>query len=170
MSPGDGSPGTSQRPRGWATWPPGRRPRHARRPSRIPPAVSSWARVALLIGALVAIGVWAGVWALVIVGALIVIVVLHELGHFLTARWAGMKVSEFYVGFGPRLWSVQRGETTYGIKAIWAGAYVRILGMNNLEKWSTPPRSTAPTGPSRTGAACRWLWPAPTCTSCWRCC
>ena len=127
--------GTSRRPRGWVMWPPGRHPRHATfRLPPLPPAVSSWARLALVIGALVALGIFAGVWVLTVVGALIVIVILHELGHFLTARWAGMKVSEFYVGFGPRIWSIRRGETTYGVKAILAGAYVRILGMNNLER------------------------------------
>ena len=117
-------------------WPPGRHPRHAttfRRPS-LPPAVSSWARLALVIGALAALGIFSGVWVLTVVCALIAIVIIHELGHYLTARWAGMKVTEFYVGFGPRLWSVRRGETTYGVKAILAGAYVRILGMNNLER------------------------------------
>jgi len=50
------------------------------------------------------------------------------------AKRAGMKVTEFFLGFGPRLWSVQKGETEYGIKAIPAGAYVRIIGMHNLEE------------------------------------
>ena len=45
-----------------------------------------------------------------------------------------MKVTEFFLGFGPRLLSFSRGETEYGIKAIPAGAYVRIIGMNNLEE------------------------------------
>ncbi len=100
----------------------------------LPPAAASWVRFGLMVVALVAVGRFGGLAVLVVVLALIVIVVLHELGHFLTARWAGMKVSEFYVGFGPRLWSFRRGETTYGVKAILAGAYVRILGMNNLER------------------------------------
>jgi membrane-associated protease RseP (regulator of RpoE activity) len=64
---------------------------------------------------------------------LIVIVMLHELGHFLTAKWSGMKVTEFFVGFGPRLWSVRRGEIEYGVKAIPAGGYVRITGFTVLE-------------------------------------
>ena len=64
---------------------------------------------------------------------LIVIVMLHELGHFVTAKWAGMKVTEYFVGFGPRLWSIRRGETEYGIKAIPAGGYVRITGFTVLE-------------------------------------
>ena len=45
-----------------------------------------------------------------------------------------MKCTEFFIGFGPRIWSTRRGETEYGIKAIPAGAYVRIIGMNNLEE------------------------------------
>jgi len=61
-------------------------------------------------------------------------VFLHELGHFLMARRAGMKVTEFFLGFGPRIWSFQRGEVEYGLKAIPAGAYVRIIGMTNLEE------------------------------------
>ncbi len=65
--------------------------------------------------------------------ALIAMIMLHELGHFLAARATGMKATEFYVGFGPRLWSVRRGETEYGVKAVPAGGYVRILGMTNLE-------------------------------------
>jgi membrane-associated protease RseP (regulator of RpoE activity) len=64
---------------------------------------------------------------------LVVIVMLHELGHFLTAKWSGMKVTEFFVGFGPRLWSVRRGEIEYGVKAIPAGGYVRITGFTVLE-------------------------------------
>jgi len=69
-----------------------------------------------------------------VIGALIAIVMLHEFGHFVTAKWAGMKVTEYFFGFGPRLWSIKKGETEYGIKAIPVGGYVRILGMNNLEQ------------------------------------
>ncbi len=69
-----------------------------------------------------------------VIGALVAIVMLHEFGHFLTAKWAGMKVTEYFFGFGPRLWSIKKGETEYGIKAIPAGGYVRIIGMNNLEQ------------------------------------
>jgi membrane-associated protease RseP (regulator of RpoE activity) len=65
---------------------------------------------------------------------LIAIVMLHELGHFATAKWAGMKVTEYFVGFGPRLWSVRRGETEYGVKAIPAGGYVRITGFTSTEE------------------------------------
>jgi membrane-associated protease RseP (regulator of RpoE activity) len=69
-----------------------------------------------------------------VVVALIVMIMLHELGHYVTAKWSGMKVTEFFLGFGPRLWSVRKGETEYGIKAIPAGGYVKIVGMNNLER------------------------------------
>src|SRR3546814_53039 len=59
---------------------------------------------------------------------------LHELGHYLTAKWGGMKVTEFFIGFGPRIWSFQRGDTEYGLKVIPAGAYVKVIGMNNLDE------------------------------------
>jgi membrane-associated protease RseP (regulator of RpoE activity) len=69
-----------------------------------------------------------------VIVALIVMIMLHELGHFLTAKWSGMKVTEYFLGFGPRLWSVRKGETEYGVKAVPAGGYVRIIGMSNLEQ------------------------------------
>ena len=72
--------------------------------------------------------------ALAIILGIVLMVMLHEAGHFIAARRAGMKASEFFVGFGPRLWSFRRGETEYGVKAIPAGGYVRILGMSNLEE------------------------------------
>src|SRR5690606_6949631 len=46
----------------------------------------------------------------------------------------GMKVTEFFLGFGPHIWSFQRGDTRYGLKAIPAGAYVKIIGMHNLDE------------------------------------
>ncbi len=65
---------------------------------------------------------------------LIFTVMLHEAGHMIVAKKSGMKVTEFFVGFGPRIWSFRRGETEYGIKAIPAGGYVRIIGMNSIEE------------------------------------
>jgi len=65
--------------------------------------------------------------------AIIAMIMLHELGHFIMAKRAGMKVTEFFLGFGPRLWSIRRGETEYGVKAIPAGGYVRIIGMSNMD-------------------------------------
>jgi membrane-associated protease RseP (regulator of RpoE activity) len=66
--------------------------------------------------------------------AFVVMIMLHEFGHFIMAKRAGMKVTEFFVGFGPRLWSVTRGETEYGIKAIPLGGYCKVIGMTNLEE------------------------------------
>ena len=91
-------------------------------------------RLALIIAAGVALGWFWGWWLLVMVLGIGVMIFLHELGHFLTAKWSGMKVTEFFIGFGPRLWSFQRGETEYGIKLLPVGAYVRIIGMNNLDE------------------------------------
>jgi len=73
-----------------------------------------------------------GVLAFVV--ALLVSVMLHEAGHFVTARHYGMKATQFFVGFGPTLFSRQRGETEYGIKAIPAGGFVKIVGMTPLEE------------------------------------
>jgi membrane-associated protease RseP (regulator of RpoE activity) len=56
-------------------------------------------------------------------------VCLHEAGHMATAKWFGMKVTRYFVGFGPTLWSFRRGETEYGLKAIPAGGFVKIVGM-----------------------------------------
>lgn len=68
---------------------------------------------------------------------------LHEFGHFATAKKFGIKVERFFIGFGPRIWSVKKGETEYGIAAIPAGGYVRIAGMNPFEE--VPPEDRART-------------------------
>jgi len=70
---------------------------------------------------------------LIFVLALLFSVMLHEAGHFMTAKRFGMKVTQFFVGFGQTLWSWRRGETEYGVKAIPAGGYVKIVGMTELE-------------------------------------
>jgi membrane-associated protease RseP (regulator of RpoE activity) len=72
-----------------------------------------------------------GVLAFVV--ALLISVMLHEAGHFVTAKLFGMKATQFFVGFGKTLWSRQKGETEYGIKAIPAGGFVKIIGMTPLE-------------------------------------
>lgn len=54
---------------------------------------------------------------------------LHEAGHMATAKAFGMKVTRFFIGFGPTLWSFRKGDTEYGIKPIPAGAFVKIVGM-----------------------------------------
>ena len=53
----------------------------------------------------------------------------HEFGHFYWARKFGMRVPQFFVGFGTTVWSFRRGETEFGIKAIPLGGYIRIVGM-----------------------------------------
>jgi membrane-associated protease RseP (regulator of RpoE activity) len=91
----------------------------------------------LVLGAIAVVALlwWLGGWAVpFVIFAIVAMVVVHELGHFLTARWTGMKATEFFVGFGPRLWSKRVGETEYGLKAIVIGGYVRILGMTTNEE------------------------------------
>jgi membrane-associated protease RseP (regulator of RpoE activity) len=71
---------------------------------------------------------------LVVLFGIIAMVMVHEAGHFTAAKAVGMKVTEFFFGFGPKLWSTRRGETEYGVKAIPLGGYVRIVGMNPYEE------------------------------------
>ena len=73
-----------------------------------------------------------GVLAFVI--ALLLSVMIHEFGHYITAKRYGMRVSEFFLGFGKRIWSFTRGETEFGIKAIPAGGYCRIEGMSATDE------------------------------------
>jgi membrane-associated protease RseP (regulator of RpoE activity) len=92
-------------------------------------------RLVIITGIIVGLGFAAGAGeTVVLILALIGCIVAHEFGHYATAKAAGIKVTEFFVGFGPRLWSVRRGETEYGVKALPLGGYCRILGMNNLEE------------------------------------
>ncbi len=82
-------------------------------------------------------------WAIFIV-ALLFSVMLHETGHFVTAKKFGMKVTRYFVGFGPTIWSTWRGETEYGIKALPLGGFVKIVGMTSLDEVDDPadePRS-----------------------------
>jgi membrane-associated protease RseP (regulator of RpoE activity) len=72
-------------------------------------------------------------WVAAIILGLIVMVMLHEAGHLIAARKTGMKATEYFLGFGPRLWSFRKGETDFGVKAIPAGGYVRIIGMSTFE-------------------------------------
>ena len=83
----------------------------------------------------------AGVIAFVV--ALLFSVMVHEAGHFLTARRFDMKVTEFFLGFGKRIWSFTRGETEFGIKAIPAGGYCRIVGMSVNEEMEESDRGRA---------------------------
>ncbi|NDE71703.1 MAG: RIP metalloprotease [Actinobacteria bacterium] len=72
--------------------------------------------------------------ALAFVVALLLSVMIHEFGHFATARHYGMHVTEFFLGFGKRIWSTKRGETEFGLKAIPAGGYCKISGMSPREE------------------------------------
>jgi membrane-associated protease RseP (regulator of RpoE activity) len=112
-------------------------PDQGRPPARLPDRAEQRAnliRLLVIVAVGLALALATGAFpTVVVVIALFVMIMLHEFGHFVTAKAAGMKVTEFFLGFGPRLWSVRKGETEYGVKAIPAGGYVRIAGMHNLE-------------------------------------
>src|SRR6266446_3271176 len=76
-------------------------------------------------------------WVIFIV-ALLFSVMLQESGHFVTAKKFGMKATRYFIGFGPTLWSTQRGETEYGIKALPFGGFVKIIGMHSLDDVEDP--------------------------------
>src|SRR6266581_5281396 len=70
---------------------------------------------------------------LIFIVALLVSVMLHEAGHFATAKAFGMKATQFFVGFGTTIWSTRRGETEYGVKALPVGGFVKITGMTSID-------------------------------------
>jgi membrane-associated protease RseP (regulator of RpoE activity) len=72
-------------------------------------------------------------WLIFLV-ALLVSVMLHETGHFVAAKRFGMKCTQYFVGFGPTVWSFYRGETEYGIKALPLGGFVKITGMTSVDE------------------------------------
>jgi regulator of sigma E protease len=72
-------------------------------------------------------------WVLIFLG-FSTLIILHEAGHFFAAKACGMRVERFFLFFGPKLFSVKRGETEYGIAAIPAGGYVKISGMHPEDK------------------------------------
>ena len=61
-------------------------------------------------------------------------IILHELGHYISARKSGVAVSEFFIGFGPKIFSRKIANTEYGVKAILLGGYVKIPGMDAEEE------------------------------------
>ena len=89
--------------------------------------------VAAVVGLFALLAV-ANVWWFVFAMGILVAIFLHELGHYLTARWTGMKATQFFIGFGPRVWSFRRGETEYGLRLLPLGAFVRIVGMNSMDE------------------------------------
>lgn len=86
-----------------------------------------------------------GVW--LFIAAILIVVMVHELGHFVVAKAFDFKATKFFVGFGPTLWSWHRGETEYGIKALPLGGFVKIVGMNPYE--DVPPEDRARSYPSK---------------------
>ncbi len=65
---------------------------------------------------------------LIFIAVLVVLIVVHELGHFIAAKLSGMRVDEFGLGYPPKLWSVTKGETEYSINALPFGGFVKIYG------------------------------------------
>ena len=97
-------------------------------------AGSRGARVAAVAGLVLWLALTGGLPMLLVVAAVVLMIFLHELGHYVAAKRSGMLATEFFLGFGSKIWSFRRGETEFGLKAIPAGAYVKIIGMNNLEE------------------------------------
>lgn len=85
--------------------------------------------VAALAAALAGVGE-----TVLVIAAIFAVIIIHEGGHLLTAKAFNIKVTEYFVGFGPRLWSFRRGETEYGWKAIPLGGYCKIIGMMDLDE------------------------------------
>ena len=73
------------------------------------------------------------------VAIIVVLVIVHELGHFVTAKLAGVRVQEFGVGYPPRLWAKKLGDTEYSVNALPLGGFVRMVG----EEDPSDPRSLA---------------------------
>jgi regulator of sigma E protease len=92
------------------------------------------------------------------VASLVLAIVIHELGHLVTAKLSGMRADRFFVGFGPTLWSTRRGETEYGVKALLLGGYVRIMGMSDEDELLAPLVDALPEVRDEEDAR-RW-WPA----------
>lgn len=99
-----------------------------------PEATKSGAATGAVMLALLVWLAFANTWTFVFVVGLLVSVFLHEVGHFSTARFTGMKATQFFMGFGPRVWSRTKGEVEYGVRALPLGAFVRIIGMNNIDE------------------------------------
>ncbi len=93
----------------------------------------NWGALVMLVGFFAWLLFFAGPVYFAVAVGVVVMIFLHELGHFMTAKWTGMKPTDFFIGFGPTIFAFRRGEVTYGVKAIPAGAFVRIIGMNNLD-------------------------------------
>jgi membrane-associated protease RseP (regulator of RpoE activity) len=95
---------------------------------------------AMLVGGTIAwVGLFAvlwyfSAWYVVFAVGLIISIVLHEFGHFWTARRSGMRATQFFLGFGSRIWSTHRGGVEYGVRAVPLGGFVKIIGMTNVDE------------------------------------
>ena len=69
-------------------------------------------------------------WFLIVLG---VLVAFHELGHFFAARWVGVQVLKFSLGFGPKFFGRKIGETEYLVSAVPLGGYVKLFGEDETE-------------------------------------
>ena len=94
------------------------------------------------------IALWDGAWPyLIMVMGFSLIIFVHEMGHFLVAKWAGVKVERFAVGFGRELVGFTRGETRYSFNMLPFGGYVKMLGQEDFDdkanelKFNDNPRS-----------------------------
>lgn len=85
--------------------------------------------------------------AIIFIIVLGVLVFVHEFGHFIFAKKAGMKVEEFGLGFPPRIWGIKKGETFYSINMIPFGGFVKILGEDGDEASNPRSFSSKPAGP-----------------------
>ena len=72
--------------------------------------------------------------AVILIGGVILAIVIHEGAHFVAAKAFDMKATKAFFGFGPRVWSVTRGETEYGIRLLPLGGYVKIIGMSPTDQ------------------------------------
>lgn len=75
------------------------------------------------------------------IAVLVFLILVHELGHFLAAKWSKMRVDEFAIGFPPRLFMFKKGETEYSLNLLPIGGYVKIMGENGDEEISEEDRS-----------------------------
>ncbi len=80
---------------------------------------------------------------LIFLAVLFVLVLVHELGHFVVAKWTGMRVDEFGIGFPPKLFGIKKGETEYTINALPIGGFVKIFGEDSVGTESSPVPSEA---------------------------
>ncbi len=89
------------------------------------------------------IGIWVAMfaliylyspWAFVFALALAVSIIAHEWGHYWTATRSGMKATQFFLGFGPRIWSTHRNGVEWGVRVLPLGGFVKIIGMTNIDE------------------------------------